>query len=114
MSHVLVRRRRGGLAYNKLKGFTEHNMRSFYKMFDDLVKENNIHPENMWNCDKSRFQPNNGGGLLYMNKENKHNHDLDCDNTKEKFTVMFCCSATGSWLPPFVLYKAKCMYQHWT
>ena len=27
---------------------------------------------------------------------------------------MFCCSATGEWLPPFALYKAKCMYQEWT
>ena len=64
------------------------------------MKENRIRPENMLNCDESGFQPNNGGGLLYMNRQNRHNYDMECDNTEEKFTVMFTCSATGSWLPP--------------
>ena len=94
-SHIPCRRREG-LAYNRQKGLYEHNVKSFYKLFDDLVKENRICHENMYNCDESGFQTNNGGNLLHMKRQNRHNYDMECDNTKEKFTVMLTCSATGS------------------
>ena len=37
-SHVLVRRKCEGLSYKRRKGLTQHNVNTFYTMFDNLVK----------------------------------------------------------------------------
>ena len=76
-SHVFARHKCEGLSYKRKQGLTQHNVDTFYSMFKKLVKDYNIKPENMWNCDESGFQANNGGGLLYMNRENRNNYDND-------------------------------------
>ena len=34
-------------------------------------------------------------------------------NSKQAFSLMFCGDATGSFLPPMVVYKAKNIYENW-
>ena len=34
--------------------------------------------------------------------------------TKVHYTVNYCCNAAGNFMPPFVIYKAKTLYQSWT
>jgi len=36
------------------------------------------------------------------------------ENSKQNFSIMFCGDATGHYLPPMVVYKAKNLYANWT
>lgn len=52
--------------------------------------------------------------LINSFKGTKHCSLLVGNNTKVSYTVNFCCSASGSFLPAFIIYKAKKMYPTWT
>ena len=58
----LAKHKRMGLSYAQSSGLTEDNVKAFYELWQALVTENNVRPENIWNCDKSGFQPNHKGG----------------------------------------------------
>ena len=85
----LAERKRKGLSYARASGLTEDNVRKSNKLWQDLVTENNVRPENIWNCDESGFQPNPKGGVVYMNIQNREAYELEYDNSKESYTVMF-------------------------
>ena len=63
----LAKRKRMGLSYARASGLTDDNVKAFYELWQALVTENNISPENIWNCDESGFQPKPKGGHVYMN-----------------------------------------------
>ena len=111
--HKISRRKRQGLSYARASGLTDENVQKFYKLWQDVVKENNVRQENIWNCDESGFQPNPKGGLVYINNQNRQAYELAYDNSKETYTVMFTCSPSGKYLPPFICYKAKLLYKNW-
>ena len=110
----ISRRKRQGLSYARASGLTDENVQKFYKLWQALVNENNVRPENMWNCDESGFQPNPKGGLVYINNQNKDAYELAFDNSRETYTVLFTCSPAGKYLPPFICYKGKLVSHRWT
>lgn len=80
----------------------------------DLQKElKDIPPSNIFNYDETNLTDSPGKKKHVFVKGAKH-----CDNimntTKSAISLMFCCAADGTLLPPFVVYKALNMYQSWT
>ncbi len=35
------------------------------------------------------------------------------NNEKQYYTVNYCCNAKGDFLPPYIIYKAKHLYNTW-
>lgn len=81
--------------------------------FGRLVKiSEGVPPENILNYDETNLQNNPGAKAAIFRKGVKYAEQVK-DHGKEAVTVMFCGSASGVILPPYVIYKAKYMYDVW-
>ena len=47
-------------------------------------------------------------------KQRKDAYLMNWNGGKPMYSVLFCVSAVGRYLPPFVVYKRKYMYSIWT
>ena len=119
----------------KRASLTLKQVDNWFKLLDNVIKENRLEdrPANIFNCDES-------GKLnmivykmifLYLNlvlglsdsitysKVIVHRNTANPyriqggSGGKAYTTVMFCASATGFLLPPFIVYKSKRLYQEW-
>ena len=97
------------------RGLTQANLDEFFKMFDEIVEKNNLHdkPERFWNIDETGLTGNPISGKAYARK-GSHAVVLNPNCGKTSYSVMFCISASGIYLPPFVVYKAAHLYDNWT
>ena len=97
------------------RGLTEANLDEFFKMFDELVEKNNLRdkPERFWNIDETGLTGNPISGKAYARK-GSHAVVLNPNCGKTSYSVMFCISASGLYLPPFIVYKAAHLYDNWT
>lgn len=41
---------------NRAYSFTQETAGNFHDLFEKIVRENNIAPEDIWNCDEIQFQ----------------------------------------------------------
>lgn len=71
--------------------------------------------DDIWNMDESGFTVGGGGGkrkIVTLNKD-KPRHYLASQGSRENITVVEAISAAGSYIPPFIIKKAKtvqCQY----
>ena len=112
--HVISRRKREGLSYNRAAGLSEENVNKFYDLFEELNNKHHFKPQNMWNTDESGFQGSSTTSTVYVGKQVKNAYDLQSGNVKAMYTVLFACNAAGSWLPPFTIYKSASLWYEWT
>lgn len=84
--------------------------------FFQILKDNNIdkiEPNNLWNVDETGFSCDPGKKKILCRKISKNPVLLIGNNEKAHYTVACCCSADGTHLPPFVVYKSKNLYDKW-
>ena len=67
----------------------------------------------IWNYDETNFQDDPGRGKAMYKKGTKYAERV-INSTKSSTSVMFCASAAGQLMPPYVVYKAGNMYKSWT
>lgn len=63
-------------------------------------------PERIYNADETGFSFCPKAKKIIATKGSKHVYSL-ASNTKQTITVMACCSATGHYLPPLIIYPYK-------
>ena len=68
-------------------------------------------PHNIWNVDECGFSSDVGVQKILCRRGSKNPHKITTTNEKLFFTVQGCCSAAGTFLPPYVVYKAKNLYK---
>ncbi|CAH2090637.1 unnamed protein product [Euphydryas editha] len=79
--------------------------------FDYLHKElQDVPPSNIFNFDETGFHDNPKKQTLLFRRSCK-NPEIILNSTKSCYTVMFCCNATGEFVPLYIIFKAK---QKWT
>lgn len=82
--------------------------------FDNLDKELlNIPPENIINYDETNFMDDPGRTKVLVRRTSKHADNI-MDSTKTATSVMFAVDASGSTLPPYVVYKSLQLWEPWT
>ena len=64
-------------------------------------------PHLLWNLDETGFQATKVHAKVYVSKRVKNAYSRQQNNLKHNFTVLFCCSAAGVYLPPFIINKGK-------
>jgi len=70
-------------------------------------------PQNIFNVDETGFQTDVGSQKIYCTKGLKNPHKTVASSTKLTYTVQVCCSATGTFLPLYVVYKGLNLYNTW-
>lgn len=81
--------------------------------FDNLERElEGVPPENIWNYDESNLSDDPGNKKVITKRGCKYPERI-LNSSKQSTSVMFCGNALGTVLPPYVVYKAKNMYDTW-
>ena len=70
-------------------------------------------PQNVFNVDETGFQTDIGSQMMFCKRGAKNPHKTVATSTKCMYTVQVCCSAVGEYLPMYVVYKGKHLYNTW-
>lgn len=98
-----TKRARAGLSYEVIEEY-----------FQNLKKTlQDVPPENIINYDETNFGDDPGAVKVVTKRGSKHTFRT-IDTSKSCTTVMFAIAGDGTLLPPYVVYKAKHMYEGWT
>ena len=111
--HILIRRWREGIGWKRARGLTKENVDHFYGLFENLVEKYDIEPNHMWNTDETAFQTENSAGKVYVGADRRHAYSVQSEGGKSTYSVLFCCNATGTLLPPMTVYQSKKLYLDW-
>ena len=68
----------------------------------------------LWNCDESGICTSVVSSTVLARRGAKWVHETTGGSGREVTTIHVCGSASGTCLPPFVLYKGKHLYSTWT
>ena len=72
-----------------------------------------IPAENIWNYDESNLTDNPGLKKVLTKRGTKYPERI-CNTSKSSISLMYCGSAAGEILPPYVVYKSAHMWSTWT
>jgi len=82
--------------------------------FDNLSAElHGVDPASIWNYDETSLSDESGQKKVIMKRGCKYPERI-INSTKSSTSLMFCGNATGELLPPYVVYKADCLWTTWT
>jgi hypothetical protein len=82
----------------------------FFENFQEAVE--GVPPENLWNFDETNFQDDPKSKKCLFKKGTRYCERV-MNSSKQAISVMFCGNATGTMLPPMVVYKALNLYTSW-
>ena len=71
------------------------------------------HPESQFNLDETCLTTDIVCNLVFVRRDSANAYMISPQSGKTMFTVLFCVSATGVYLPPLTIYKAKSVYPEW-
>lgn len=91
-------------------GVTADEINEFFDNLEVSLKD--VPAENIFNFDETHFADNPKSKRVIV-KRGKRRVETKIEHSKQSFSVMFCGSATGVYLPPMVIYKAKNRYTGW-
>lgn len=98
----LIKRSRGAVSLEQIDEF-----------FDNFEKSaEGVLPCNMWNYDETNLRDDPGKFKAIFRRGVKYAEQVR-DHSKSSTSVMFCGSAAGELLPPYVVYKGKNCYESW-
>lgn len=81
--------------------------------FDHLEQSlEGINPDNLLNFDETNMSDDPGQSIVIVRRNKKRALKI-MDNSKSSTSVMFCVSASGRTLPPYIVYKARNLYPEW-
>ena len=104
------------LSLARSEGLTQNTVIAFFDMYEKILKDNNLASRASchFNLDESAVNTNRVFEKLFFGKDMRNAYLKLANSEKQCFTVLFCASASGEYLPPFVIYKSKYLYDSWT
>ena len=70
-------------------------------------------PQNIFNVDETGFMIDIGNQKILCRRGFRNPHKTVATSTKTMYSVQVCCSAVGSFLSPYVVYKGSHLYSTW-
>jgi hypothetical protein len=90
---------------------SREEVEKFFEHFSKTVE--GVPASNIWNFDETNFKDDPGSEKALFRKGTKYAERV-MNSTKSAVTVMFCGSAKGATMPPYIVYKAMNLYDSWT
>ena len=109
--HPEITKRRTALLKRSRASVGPEEVNSFFEHFSKVA--DGVPPENMWNYDETNFTEDPGAQDCFFRRGTKYAEKV-CDASKNAISVMFCGSASGEMLPPYIIYKAANCWTGWT
>ena len=93
------------LTLARAKSFTRDVVDLFFQTYEEEVKD--VLPTHLYNLDETGLSTNPLNRKVFVAKNEKSAYLQTPTGSKTMYSVLFCASAAGEYLPPFVIYKAK-------
>jgi len=93
------------LSYGRGAGLNRVLISEFYTLLEKTISENSISPQNIFNMDETGVQLSTRSEQVIAEKGSKRLPQLSSGEKGETVSVVACCSATGVFLPPVVIFK---------
>lgn len=84
----------------------------FYETLDQVVSENGLNKSQIWNCDESAF-PSDPQRCKVVSKRGKVAYKVTCGAGRQNTTVLACCCADGTSMPPLIIFSGKNLQSTW-
>lgn len=96
-----------GLSLARAKGMNREEVGNFFELLTKILTENNLigRPGNIFNMDEAGIQIINKPSKVLAPKGAKDVHVLTSRERGENVTVIGCCNAEGTFLPPVLILK---------
>ena len=84
----------------------------FFDKLSEIFSKLNLQakPQNIYNVDETGFQTDIGSQKIFCKRGLKNPHKTVSSSTKTMYTVQVCCSANGDFLPMYIVFKGKHLY----
>jgi hypothetical protein len=102
-----------GLETAHAKALNQFAVGDFFDMLDELIKEYDIVPENLYNMDEKGVQLGIGAKVaVLVDRDQKMAYSIE-DGNRELVTVIEAICADGSTVHPAVIFQAKRQNAEW-
>ncbi|XP_065648065.1 uncharacterized protein LOC136077840 [Hydra vulgaris] len=102
------------LTFSRAKSLTHEVVDKFFTILSDVIHNNNIVPSSIYNLDKTGLSTNHLTKRVFVHPKSKDAYELAGSSGKAMYSVLFCVSADGRYLPPFVVFKGEgYLYSKW-
>lgn len=100
----------------RAEGLSAEVLDLFFEKYQQILEDNDLvnKPEQIFNLDESGLSTDPRNRKIIVPKKSKSSYMLSASCGKAMYTVLFCCSATGEFLPVFIVYKGLHLYGNWT
>lgn len=88
----------------------------FFEMYENQILKNNLqdYPDRIFNLDEAGMGTDSRNKPVFIPKSARFAYMKSPTCGKTMFTVLFCTSASGHYMPPFTIYKSAHLYESWT
>ncbi|KAF0311201.1 Jerky -like [Amphibalanus amphitrite] len=106
---VLASRKPEILTITRAKSLTEEVVGAFFSMYNGVLVDLGLEdkPDNIYNLDETGFSTDPRSTRVIVPSKSRDAYLKTASCGKATYSVLFCVNATGSYFPPFVVYKAK-------
>ncbi|XP_065665598.1 uncharacterized protein LOC136087021 [Hydra vulgaris] len=95
------------LTFSRAKSLTREVVDKFFTILSDVIHNNNIVPSSIYNFDETGLSTNHLMKRVFVHPKSKDAYELAGSSGKVMYSVLFCVSADGRYLPPFVVFKGE-------
>jgi hypothetical protein len=115
--HEISLRKADNISSNRAASCTDEIVNHYFetcaKQFA-LAQIDSTKSSHVWNCDETGFSGDQGKMTIVSRRGARRPLKLVGNNEKINYTVQNCCNASGYFMPPFIVYKAKNrLYNTW-
>ncbi|XP_065642426.1 uncharacterized protein LOC136074055 [Hydra vulgaris] len=102
------------LTFSRAKSLTPKVVDKFSTTLSDVIHNNDIVPSSIYNLDETGLSTNHLTKRVFVHPKSKDAYELAGSSGKAMYSVLFCVSADGRYLPPFVVFKGEgYLYSKW-
>lgn len=95
---------------------SSNTVNDFFETYTHVIETNGLQdsPERIFNLDEIGLGTDSRHTSIFVAKSSRTTYMKSPTCGKTMYTVLFCVSATGEYMPPFTIYKGLHLYDSWT
>ncbi|XP_039302962.1 jerky protein homolog-like isoform X1 [Solenopsis invicta] len=104
-----------GTSNARANAMNKEDIKNYFDLLKQCLNDNNLmnKPSNIYNMDESGLQLNNEPDVVVALKGSRNVQIRQCAERGETITIVTCCNAEGSFLPPYCIFKGIRKQETW-
>ena len=97
------------LTKQRAEGLTKETVEKFFDLYEKVLRENNLmnSPERIYNLDETALNTDPRSSTVLVRRTSKTSYLKSASGGKACYTALFCCSVTGNYVCPMIIYRSS-------